>query len=139
MALQNGTRLGSHEIIGLLGAGGMGEVYRAHDTKLNRQGAIKVLPEAYASDPERIARFHREAQAVAALNHPSIAAIYELAESGNTKFLGWSWSKATRSRKDSQGSGLRAQGCRSKKRSRSPGRSSMPWRPRTRRASAIAT
>src|SRR5712691_4500620 len=65
----------------------MGEVYRAQDTKLNRQVAIKVLPELYASDPERIARFHREAQAVAALNHPGIAAIYELAESGDTKYL----------------------------------------------------
>ena len=87
MALEAGTRLGSHEIVGLLGAGGMGEVYRAHDTKLNRQVAIKVLPDTYASDPERVARFHREAQAVAALNHPNIAAIYELSESGETKFL----------------------------------------------------
>ena len=87
MALSAGTRLGSHEILGLLGAGGMGEVYRAHDTKLNRQVAIKVLPDVYASDPERVARFHREAQAVAALNHPGIAAIYEFAESGDTKFL----------------------------------------------------
>jgi Tol biopolymer transport system component len=87
VSLTTGTRLGPHEIIGLLGAGGMGEVYRAQDTKLNRQVAIKVLPEAYAADPERIARFHREAQAVAALNHPSIAAIYELAESGDTKYL----------------------------------------------------
>jgi serine/threonine protein kinase len=65
VALETGTRLGSHEILGLLGAGGMGEVYRAQDTKLNRQVAIKVLPETYASDPERVARFHREAQAVA--------------------------------------------------------------------------
>jgi eukaryotic-like serine/threonine-protein kinase len=87
MALTVGARLGSHEIIGLLGAGGMGEVYRAHDTRLNRQVAIKVLPDAYAGDPERVARFHREAQAVAALNHPNIAAIHELAESGDTKFL----------------------------------------------------
>jgi eukaryotic-like serine/threonine-protein kinase len=87
MALETGARLGPHEILGLLGAGGMGEVYRALDTKLNRQVAIKVLPEPYASDPERVARFHREAQAVAALNHPGIAAIYELAESGDTKFL----------------------------------------------------
>src|SRR5262245_36304686 len=84
MALEAGTRLGSHEIVGLLGAGGMGEVYRAHDTKLNRQVAIKVLPDTYASDPERVARFHREAQAVAALNHPNIAAIYELSESPST-------------------------------------------------------
>jgi len=87
VTLTTGTRLGAHEILGLLGAGGMGEVYRAQDTKLNRQVAIKVLPDAYASDPDRVARFHREAQAVAALNHPSIAAIYELAESGDTKFL----------------------------------------------------
>ncbi len=87
MQLQTGSRLGTHEIIGLLGAGGMGEVYRATDTKLNRQVAIKVLPEAYASDPDRVARFHREAQAVAALNHPNIAAIYDLAESDGTKFL----------------------------------------------------
>jgi serine/threonine protein kinase/Tol biopolymer transport system component len=87
VGLSVGTRLGSHEIVGLLGAGGMGEVYRAHDTQLNRQVAIKVLPDAYASDPERVARFHREAQAVAALSHPGIAAIYELAESGGTKYL----------------------------------------------------
>jgi Tol biopolymer transport system component len=65
----------------------MGEVYRATDTKLNRQVAIKVLPEIYASDPDRVARSHREAQAVAALNHTNIAAIYDLAESGPTKFL----------------------------------------------------
>ena len=87
MALEAGSRLGAHEILGLLGAGGMGEVYRAQDTKLNRQVAIKVLPESSSSDPERIARFHREAQAVAALNHPNIAAIYELAEYGGTTFL----------------------------------------------------
>lgn len=87
MALSPGARLGAHEIVGLLGAGGMGEVYLAHDTKLNRRVAIKVLPEAYASDPDRVARFHREAQAVAALNHAGIAAIYELAEADGTKFL----------------------------------------------------
>ena len=87
MQLDTGSRLGTYEIIGLLGAGGMGEVYRATDTKLNRQVAIKVLPELYASDPDRVARFHREAQAVAALNHTNIAAIYDLAESGATKFL----------------------------------------------------
>ena len=86
VALETGMRLGTHEILGLLGAGGMGEVYRAVDTKLNRQVAIKVLPGAYARDPERIARFHREAQAVAALNHPNIAAIYGLEE---TKPKAW--------------------------------------------------
>src|SRR5262249_28354746 len=87
MSLTPGTRLGAFEVVATLGAGGMGEVFRAQDTKLNRQVAIKVLPEAYASDPDRVARFHREAQAVAALNHPNIAAIYDLAESGDTKFL----------------------------------------------------
>ncbi len=68
MTLATGSRLGIHEILGLLGVGGMGEVYRARDTKLNRQVAIKVLPSAYAHDAERLARFHREAQALAALD-----------------------------------------------------------------------
>jgi serine/threonine-protein kinase len=85
--LTPGAQLGTHEILGLLGAGGMGEVYLALDTKLNRRVAIKVLPDAYAGDPDRIARFHREAQAVAALNHSAIAAIYDLADVGGTKFL----------------------------------------------------
>src|SRR5687767_15337995 len=87
MSLAPGSRLGSHEIVGLLGAGGMGEVYRARDTKLNREVAIKVLPAVYATDPDRIARFHREAQAVAALNHSGIASIYDLAEADGTKYL----------------------------------------------------
>jgi eukaryotic-like serine/threonine-protein kinase len=87
LAITTGSRLGSYEIVGVLGAGGMGEVYRAHDTKLNRAVAIKVLPDAYASDPERVARFHREAQAVAALNHPRVAAIYDFAETDGVKFL----------------------------------------------------
>jgi serine/threonine-protein kinase len=85
--LAQGARLGVHEILGQLGAGGMGEVYLALDTRLNRKVAIKVLPEAHATDPERIARFHREAQAVAALNHSGIAAIYDLAEADSTRFL----------------------------------------------------
>jgi serine/threonine protein kinase len=76
MPLTTGTRLGQYEILSPLGAGGMGEVYRARDTKLNRDVAIKVLPEAVANDRERLARFAREAQAQAALNHPNIATIY---------------------------------------------------------------
>ncbi len=80
MALTPGTRLGVYKILSPLGAGGMGEVYRAHDTKLNRDVAIKVLPEAFASDAERLARFTREAQTLAALNHPNIAAIYGIEE-----------------------------------------------------------
>ncbi len=78
MPLTSGTRLGSYEIKGSLGAGGMGEVYRARDTKLHRDVAIKVLPDAFAADPERLGRFEREAYTLAALNHPNIAHIYGL-------------------------------------------------------------
>ena len=78
MPLSAGIRLGSYEVVGALGAGGMGEVYRARDTKLQREVAIKVLPAAVAADPERLARFEREAHVLAALNHPQIGAIYGL-------------------------------------------------------------
>jgi len=80
MSLQPGTRLGPYEITGTLGAGGMGEVYRAHDTRLKREVALKILPESFAADPERLARFQREAEVLASLNHPNIAAIYGLEE-----------------------------------------------------------
>ena len=76
MSLHAGARIGAYEIVSLLGAGGMGEVFRARDTKLNRDVAIKVLLAEVAGDPERLARFHREAQLLASLNHPHIAAIY---------------------------------------------------------------
>src|SRR6187397_1874503 len=76
MALTSGSRLGPYEIIEAIGAGGMGEVYRARDTKLNRDVAIKVLPDLFALDPDRLTRFAREAQTLASLNHPNIAAIY---------------------------------------------------------------
>jgi Tol biopolymer transport system component len=76
MSIAVGTRLGPFRIEGLLGKGGMGEVYRAHDTRLGRDVAIKVLPAAWAGDPERVARFEREARALASLNHPNIAAVY---------------------------------------------------------------
>jgi len=81
MSLTAGDRLGAYEVIALLGAGGMGEVYRARDTSLGRDVALKVLPTAFALDPDRVARFRREAQVLAALNHPHIASIYGLAES----------------------------------------------------------
>src|SRR5688572_370770 len=87
MSFSSGARLGPYEVLSLLGAGGMGEVYRARDTKLTRDVAIKVLSAAVADDPERIARFQREAQLLAALNHPNIAAIYGLEREGNTQFL----------------------------------------------------
>jgi eukaryotic-like serine/threonine-protein kinase len=80
MALEPGTRLGTYEIGEALGAGGMGEVYRARDTRLQRDVALKILPDAFASDPERLARFEREAQVLASLNHPHIAVIYGLDE-----------------------------------------------------------
>src|SRR5438045_4842427 len=76
MKLAPGTRLGPYEVISPVGAGGMGEVYRAKDTQLKRDVALKVLPSAFANDPERMARFRREAEVLAALNHPNIAAIY---------------------------------------------------------------
>src|SRR5512134_695530 len=78
MTLAPGTRLGPYEIIAPLGAGGMGEVYRATDSHLKRSVAIKVLPAAMASDADRLARFQREAEVLAALNHPNIAQIYGL-------------------------------------------------------------
>src|ERR1700688_988429 len=80
MSLAPGTRLGPYAILGPIGAGGMGEGYRAKDGKLEREVAIKILPEAFASDPERLARFEREAKVLAALNHPNIAQIYGVEE-----------------------------------------------------------
>ena len=87
MPLASGFQLGLYEIVSLLGSGGMGEVYRAHDTRLGRQVAVKVLPEIFAADPERIARLEREAKVLASLNHPHIAALYGLDQSGDRHFL----------------------------------------------------
>src|SRR3989475_4234854 len=78
MALAPGDRLGPYEIQALLGAGGMGEVYRGRDTRLGREVAIKILPERLANDPQALARFEREAKAVAALSHPNILAIFDV-------------------------------------------------------------
>ncbi len=85
--LNAGTKLGPYEIVAPLGAGGMGEVYRARDTKLGRDVALKVLPAAFAADPERMARFRREAQVLASLNHPHIGAIYGFEDSGSVHAL----------------------------------------------------
>ena len=87
MALAPGSRLGVYEILAKLGEGGMGEVYRARDTRLKRDVAIKVLPESVARDPERLSRFEREAELLATLNHPNIAAIYGLDEAAGIQFL----------------------------------------------------
>src|SRR5215471_14670609 len=87
MALTIGTQLGAHEITALLGKGGMGEVYQARDLKLKREVAIKILPEEFSRDNERLNRFQREAEVLASLNHPNIAAIYDLQEADGTRFL----------------------------------------------------
>ena len=85
MALTVGTRLGHYDVTALIGEGGMGQVYQATDTQLGRQVALKILPDAFASDPDRLARFQREAQVLASLNHPGIAAIYGIEKSEDTQ------------------------------------------------------
>jgi serine/threonine protein kinase len=87
MPLIPGSRLGPYEVLAAIGEGGMGEVYRARDSKLNRDVALKVLPAAFAQDSERLARFQREAQTLAALNHPNIAHIHGLEESAGSLAL----------------------------------------------------
>jgi serine/threonine protein kinase len=85
--LQPGARLGGYTILSALGAGGMGEVYRARDVRLGRDVAIKILPTAFTSDPDSVARFEREARALAALNHPNIATIHGLEDTGGVQAL----------------------------------------------------
>ena len=87
MPLSAGTRLGHYDVTALLGEGGMGQVWQATDTQLNRQVALKILPDAFAADPDRLARFKREAQILASLNHPNIAAIYGIEEAEGTRAL----------------------------------------------------
>ena len=87
MSLTPGTRLGPYEVVAKIGEGGMGEVYRANDTKLNRDAALKILPEHFTADPDRRARFTREAQVLASLNHPNIAGIYGFEDSSGTDAL----------------------------------------------------
>ena len=87
MALSVGSRLGHYDVTALIGEGGMGQVYQATDTNLDRQVAIKVLPEAFSGDPDRLARFEREGKVLASLNHPNIGAIYGLEKSGETRAL----------------------------------------------------
>src|ERR1700688_3350262 len=87
MALTAGTKLGPYEIQSHLGAGGMGEVYRARDARLNREVAVKVLPAAFTNDPERLRRFEQEARAVAALNHPNIVSVYDVGTDDGVHYI----------------------------------------------------
>src|SRR5262245_14520162 len=87
MSLNSGTRLGPYEIVSPLGSGGMGEVYRAHDTRLGRDVAIKVLPEDLSSDPDLKARFEREARTISALSHPHICHLYDIGSQDGTDYL----------------------------------------------------
>src|SRR5262250_2540965 len=87
MAVSSGTRLGPYEILAPLGAGGMGEVYRAHDTRLGREVAIKILPQYLAQDLSRAQRFEHEARVLGALNHPSLLAIYDVGAEDGIHYL----------------------------------------------------
>ena len=87
MPLEIGTRLAHYDVTALIGEGGMGQVYRATDTQLGRDVALKILPDAFAADPDRLARFQREAQVLASLNHPGLAAIYGIEKSKDTQAL----------------------------------------------------
>jgi serine/threonine protein kinase len=130
-SVMTGRRIGVYQIMARVGAGGMGEVYRARDTRLGRDVTIKILPRAFTADADRLTRFEREARVLASLNHPNIAAIHGIEDAplddGRTSGRScWNWSTATRSR---TGSPTRAQkGCRPKTRST----------PRTRKGSSTA-
>ena len=134
MSLTLGSRIGQYEIRSLIGAGGMGEVYRARDTKLNRDVALKVLPDSFANDPDRLARFQREAQVLASLNHPNIAHIHGLEDSGGVRALVMELVEG----EDLAQRLMRAAPSRSTKRCRSRSRSPKPSKPRTSRGSSIA-
>jgi len=134
MTLSPGTRLGPYEILGLLGAGGMGEVYRARDGRLHREVAIKVLPEAVAGDPELLARFERESHVLAALNHPHIAAIHGVEQADGVRALVLELVPGETLAERIAAGPIPVDG-----RSRSHIRSPTPWRRRTRAASSIET
>ena len=135
MALSPGATLGPYEILAPLGAGGMGEVYRARDARLDRDVAIKVLPASSPSDAERLRRFEQEARAAGALNHPNILAVYDV---GDARGRAVRRHGAARGR-DVCASGSRRARSPSRKASTTRCRSRAASRPRTRRASSTAT
>src|SRR5262245_53730839 len=87
MSVTTGARIGAYEVLAPIGRGGMGEVYRARDTRLKRDVALKILPESFATDPDRLARFQREAEVLASLSHANIAGIYGIEESNGARAL----------------------------------------------------
>ena len=141
MALTPGTRVGAFEILGILGRGGMGEVYRAQDTALGREVAIKILPEVFAADPDRSARFALEARVLASLNHPNVGAIYGLEEKDGVRALVLELVEGPTLADrivDAGASSTKRPGCRSTKSSRSPSRSPRRSKRRTSRESSTA-
>ena len=133
MPLTPGTKLGPYEILTPLGAGGMGEVYRARDTRLGREVALKILPLSFAGEADRLRRFEQEARAVAALNHPNILAIHDIGEQDGRRF----WSPNCSTATACAASLTMARSCRGRPRSMQC-RLRTGWRRRTRRESSIA-
>ena len=134
MPLDAGTRFGPYETVAFLGAGGMGEVYEAVDTRLNRRVALKILPPALVANAERRRRFVQEAQLASALQHPNIVTIFDIGSAGETEYLAMELVRGTHARRADPAPGACGWRTRCGTASRSPTRS----RPRTRPASSIA-
>ena len=134
MTLASGTKLGPYEILAPLGAGGMGEVYRARDPRLGRDVAIKVLPATFSQDADRLKRFEQEAQAAGGLNHPNITAVYDFGEHDGAPYIVTELLEGETLR-----SRLGPAPSRRARRSTTPSRSQRVSRPRTRRGSSTAT
>ena len=135
MSLAAGTRLGPYEILAPLGAGGMGEVYRARDTRLGREVAVKVLPASFSTDPDRLRRFEQEARAAGALNHPNIVAVYDIGQHDGAPYVVSELLEGETLRERTRRRGRSRRARRSTTRSRSPAASPRP----TRRGSSTAT
>jgi serine/threonine protein kinase len=134
MTLKTGQTLSHYRIVGRIGAGGMGEVYRAEDTRLGRHVALKVLPEEMASDPARLSRFQREARTVASLSHPNIVTLFSVEEDGGTHFLTMELVEGRPLSERIPPEGRRSTGC-----SRRRSRSRRPSRPPTSAGSRTGT